>query len=170
MNLMDSLQCVCYATLFTFVKFLLGSYFCLRKKIHFSTITLFSFIINFGISSFICIFVKHDIIAVMIILFFGSVSFIFSAINILFTFFFKLFRKKFCSFGYTLLFFLIVEVFNIFGIPALMSISPNTGSWINGNFFTYYNCGVVVLFVSLLIWHFFEMKNKKSKSTKTSSE
>lgn len=167
MNLMDSLQCVCYATLFTFVKFLLGSYFCLRKKIHFSTITLFSFIINFGISSFICIFLKHDIIAVMIILFFGSVSFIFSAINILFTFFFKLFRKKFCSFGYTLLFFLIVEVFNI-GILILWHLYVRWEP--DGNFFTYYNCGVVVLFVSLLIWHFFEMKNKKSKSTKTSSE
>lgn len=152
------------------VKFLGSCYFLLKKKFHFSTITLFSFILNLVISLFFCIFVKHDIIAVMVILSLGVISFIYSTINILFTFFFKLFRKKFSSFGYTLLFFLMVEVFNIFGIPALMSISPNTGSWINGNFFTYYNCGVVVLFVSLLIWHFFEMKNKKSKSTKTSSE
>lgn len=169
MNL-SNLSCFFIVSFFITIKFVLSCYFCLKKKFHFSTITLFSFILNLVISLFFCIFVKHDIIAVMVILSLGVISFIYSTINILFTFFFKLFRKKFSSFGYTILFFLMVEVFNIFGIPALMSISPNTGSWINGNFFTYYNCGVVVLFVSLLIWHFFEMKNKKSKSTKTSSE
>lgn len=162
MDLIDSLQCICYATLFTVFKFLLSSYFCLKKKFKFSTITLFSFVLNFGISSFICIFVKHDVIAVMIILFFGAVSFIFSAINILFTFFFKFFRKRFSSFGYTLLFFLLVEVFNI-GILILWHLYSRWEP--KGNFFNYYNCGFVVLFLSLLIWHFFEMKNKKRKST-----
>ena len=162
MDLIDSLQCICYATLFTVFKFLVSSYFCIKKKFKLSTITLFSFLLNFGISSLLCIFVKHDIIAVRIILFFGAVSFIFSAINILFTFFFKFFRKRFPSFGYTLLFFLLVEVFNI-GILLLWHLYSRWEP--EENFFTYYNCGFVVLFLSLLIWHFFEMKNKKRKST-----
>ncbi|MBR5934376.1 MAG: hypothetical protein IK002_10355 [Treponema sp.] len=166
MDLKDNLLGICIITIFTTMKLLLSYYFCLKKKFLFSTITFFSFILNFGISSFICIFVKHDIIAVMVILSVGVISFIYSASNIMFTFFFKLFRKRFCSFRYALLFFLLVEFFNIIGIPALMSMSSNKESWINGRFFIYYTCGFVVLFLSLLIWHFFEMKNKKVKVMK----
>ncbi len=167
---MDSLLSIFIVTFFSTIKFVLSCYFCFKKKFHFSTITFFSFIFNLGLSFFVCIFVRHDIIAVMVILSFGVLSFIYSASNIMFTFFFKLFRKKFCSLGYSLLFFLLVEVFNVIGIPTLMNMNSNAKSWINGKFFTYYNCGVVVLFLSLCIWHFFEMRNKKHKSNETSKK
>ena len=163
-NWESNLVAICIIAFFTTIKLFLSCYFCLKKKFRFSTITLFSFILNFGISSFICMFVKHDTIAVMIVLYFGAVSFILSASNIMFTFFFKLFRKRFSSFRFTLLFFLLAELFNIIGIPTLIS---NTGDWVGGDFLTYYNYGVVVVFLSLLIWYFFEMKNEKRKSSET---
>lgn len=151
------------------VKFLGSCYFLLKKKFHFSTICLIWFTINFILSIVFCVIAGFDFISVQLILIASFISFVFSTVNILLTFVFKFFKKKFNSFKSDFLFIVLVIILNM-GISILIAWINIIPNWIGGKFLTYYNYGLVILVLILLGWHFFEMKNKKSKSTKTSSE
>lgn len=143
--------------LYVFVIFLISCYLCLKKKFHFSTIILSSFVFHFLISLLISIFFIYDTIAIRIIFSFTVISLFFSVINILLTFFFKLLKKRFCTVKFNLLYFLLVLVLYL-GIWELFGLIPEGSLWFSGSFFIYFNCGFVFLLTLLLVWHYFEMK------------
>lgn len=146
------------AVIFNLIAKFLGScYFCFKKNFHFSTICLIWFIINFTISSISCIFVQFDLVVVQIILIFSFIGFVFSAVNILLTFFYKFFKKKLSSIKITFLFYVLVVIINI-GIIILIKKASIVEYWIGGKFLTCYNYGLVFLVLFLLIWHFIEVK------------
>ena len=139
------------------VKFLGSCYFLFNKKFHFSTICLIWFTINFILSIVFCVITGFDFISVQLILIASFISFVFSTVNILLTFIFKLFKRKFNSFKSDFLFIVLVIILNM-GISILIAWINIIPNWIGGKFLTYYNYGLVILVLILLGWHYFEKK------------
>ncbi|MCR5613298.1 hypothetical protein, partial [Treponema sp.] len=98
-----------------------------------------------------------DLISVQLILIASFISFVFSTVNILLTFVFKFFKKKFNSFKSAFLFIVLVIILNM-GITILIAWLNIIENWVGGKFLTYYNYGLVILVLILLGWHYFEKK------------